>query len=97
MVASVGLEAFIDETVRLSREHNYHPTIFVGMRQRLGTIKAISQLVTSGDIQSGFQRLEQLGLLNWTIEAAVTKFPDEFSREVLQAAEWRLAQAQARD
>lgn len=54
---------------------------------------AISRLVVSGDIQSGFKRLQQLELLDWTIEAAVTKFPDEFSYEVREAAQWRLRQA----
>ena len=92
-MASVGLEAFIDELIRLSAKSGYHPTVFIGMRARHGTVPAISRLVTSGEIQSGFRRLQQLGLLDWTIEAAVTKFPDEFSREVQEAAEWRLRQA----
>lgn len=65
-MASAGLEAFIDEGIRISRQNEYHPTVFIGMRERLGTVPAISQLV-------------ELGLLDWTIEAAVTKFPDEFS------------------
>lgn len=91
-MASPALEAFIDETIHLSRKNGYHPTAFIGMRQRLGTVKAISQLVAQSDIQSGFRRLKQLGLLDWTIEAAVVKFPDEFSSEELKAAEWRLAQ-----
>lgn len=92
-MASVGLETFIDETIRLSREKGYHPTAFSAMRERYTTVPAISRLVVSGDIQSGFNRLRQLGLLDWTIEAAVMKFPDEFSREVREAAEWRLRQA----
>ncbi len=94
-MATLGLESFIDETIRLSREHGYHPTTFITMRQRHGTIGAISRLVVSGDIQSGFRRLNELGLLDWTIETAVTKFPDEFSRDVRQSAEWRLTQAKA--
>ncbi len=92
MNASIELELFIDETIRLSRQRGYHPTTFIGMRQRHGTIDAVSRLVTSGDIQSGFRRLVELGLVNWTVEMAVTKFPDEFSRPVREAAEWRLAQ-----
>ena len=32
--ASPALEAFIDETIRLSRQHGYHPTAFIGMRHR---------------------------------------------------------------
>jgi hypothetical protein len=49
--------------------------------------------MVSGEIQSGFKRLRQLGLLEWSIEAAVTKFPDEFPRQIREAAEWRLQQA----
>jgi hypothetical protein len=92
-MASSGLEAFIDESIRLSRQHGYNPTAFIVMRARLGTIDAIAQLMVSGEIQSGFKRLQQLGLLEWSIEAAVTKFPDEFSRQIREAAEWRLQQA----
>jgi len=51
-MAGIGLESFIDETIRLSRENGYHPTAFLTMRQRLGTVKAISKLVESGDIQA---------------------------------------------
>lgn len=89
-VTSPELEAFIDETIRVSREHSYHPTIFIDMRARLGTIPAITQLVESGDIQSGFRRLEALGLVDHTIEAAVVCFPDQFSRQARECAEFRL-------
>jgi hypothetical protein len=95
MPASIELETFIDETILLSAQNGYHPTIFIGMRQRHGTVGAINRLVKSGDIQSGFQKLVELGLTNWTVEMAVTKFPYEFSRDVREAAEWRLNQAKA--
>lgn len=95
--ASPELEAFIDETIKLGAAKGYHPTTFIGMRERHQTLEAISRLVTSGDIQTGFKRLVGLGLKDWTIEAAVVKFPDEFSRDVREAAEWRLAQADSGD
>jgi hypothetical protein len=88
--ASLGLEAFIDETLRLSAKHNYHPTTFVGMRARYGTHAAIFRLVVSGDLQSGFKRLCELGLKEWTIESAILKFPDEFSKEIQECAAFRL-------
>jgi len=90
--ASPELEALIDEGLRLSKERGYNPTIFVGMRHQHGTIDAIERLVQSGDMQSGFKRLKQLDLIDWTIESAVTKFPAEFSHNARQCAEWRLAQ-----
>ena len=95
-MASPSLEQFIDETIRLSGAHGYHPTTFIGMRSRHGTVDAISRLVISGDIQSGFQKLADLGLIDWTVEAAVTKFPDEFSRDVRIVAAWRLDQVTSR-
>jgi hypothetical protein len=90
--ASPSLEAFIDETIKLAKARGYSPTIFVGMRRQYGTIEAIERLVQSGDIQSGFKKLRQLGLLDWTIEAAVIKFSNEFGKHVRDCAEWRLAQ-----
>jgi hypothetical protein len=88
--ASAELETFIDETIRVSREHGYHPTIFIGMRARHGTVAAITKLVRSGDIQTGFKRLAALGLVDHTIEAAVVRFADEFSRQTRECAEFRL-------
>jgi hypothetical protein len=84
------LEAFIDECVRMCVKHKYHPTVFQGMRDRHKTIPAIEKLVQSGEIQSGFKRLKELGLLDWTIEAAVLKFPDRFSPNARECAEFRL-------
>jgi hypothetical protein len=91
-LASPALEAFVDECIRLSKERGYNPTIFVGMRHQHGTIDAIERLVQSGDLQSGFKRLKQLGLIDWTNESAVIKFAAEFSHNAKQCAEWRLAQ-----
>ena len=76
--------AFIDEGIKLAKQRGYNPTIFVGMRHQYGTVDAIERLVQSGDIQSGFKRLNQLNLLDWTIESAVTKFPAEFSHNAKQ-------------
>ena len=92
--ASLALEAFIDKSIKLAKERGYNPTIFIGMRRQYGTADAIERLVQSGDLQSGFRRLKQLDLLDWTIESAVIKFPTEFSRNARQCAEWRLQQVQ---
>ncbi|MEC5289989.1 hypothetical protein VSX64_10020 [Aurantimonas sp. C2-6-R+9] len=95
--ASPALEAFIDETIRRGREKGYVPTIFIGMRQQLGTRPAIAKLVQSGDLQSGFKRLHKLNLLDWTIEAAVEKFPNEFTADDLGCASFRLREARKGD
>ena len=89
-MASAELESFIDETIVVSAQKAYHPTTFIGMRQRHGTVEAISRLVVSGDLQSGFSRLKKLGLIEYTIEAAVMKFPMEFSKTAQECAAFRL-------
>lgn len=89
-MASAALEAFIDETIKRAAAAGYHPTEFIRMRRTYQTVPAISRLVVSGDIQSGFKRLQQLGLLDWSIEAAVLRFPEEFSRDVQECAAFRI-------
>lgn len=89
-MANAELEAFIDETIRVSAQHAYYPTAFMAMRERHGTKNAISRLVVSGDVQSGFSKLQKLGLIDYTIEAAIMKFPGEFSRQDHECAEFRL-------
>jgi len=89
-MATPDLEAFIDETIKVSREHAYHPTVFISMLHQLGTVPAITKLVESGDVQSGFKRLKSLGLLDYTIETAVLRFPNEFSARTRECAEFRL-------
>lgn len=96
-MASAELDSFIDETIRVAREKAYHPTTFIDMRRRHGTVTAISRLVESGDVQSGFKRLEKLGLLDCTIEAAVLKFPAEFSPRTRECAEFRLRLVKSSD
>ena len=93
--ASPALEALIDKSIELAKERGYNPAVFIGMRRQYGTVDAIERLVQSGDLQSGFKRLKQLSLLDWTIESAVTRFPTEFSRNARQCAEWRLQQVQS--
>ncbi len=88
------LEAFIEESILRSAAAGYHPSIFIEMRARWGTAEAIRRLVVSGDIQSGFRRLLQLGMIEWTIEAAAIKFPSIFKRDIREAAQFRLSQAQ---
>jgi transcriptional regulator with XRE-family HTH domain len=89
------LEAFIDESIRLSRQHGYYPTTFQAMRDRHTTVGAIEKLVVSGDLQTGFRKLRDLGLLDWSIEAAVMKFPHHFTRAARECAEFRLREARA--
>lgn len=92
-----ALDAFLDEMIRRAGVLGYHPKVFISMRQRHGTIAAISKPVQSGDLQTGFKRLNGLGMLDWTIEAAVVKFSNLFSRDDLECAEFRLRMARGGD
>lgn len=87
------LEMFIDESLRLSAAKHYHPTAFIRMRDQWGTREAMKRLVVSGEIQSGFRRLEDLNLLEWSIEAGVLKFPALFDKGIREAAQWRIDEA----
>lgn len=88
------LEMFIEKSLRKSYEKDYIPTTFITMRRRWGTVEAINRLVVQGNIQSGFKRMHELGLLHLTLEAAVQKFPDRFKRPIREAARFRLDQVQ---
>lgn len=44
-------------------------------------------------MQSGFKRLHKLALLEWAIEAFVENFPDEFTKDDLECASFRLLEA----
>lgn len=86
------LEQFVDEGSRLCQSKGYYPTVFMRMRQDYGTVPAIKRLVESGEKQSGFTRLKKLNLLDWSLEAAVLKFPGEpgFTRKTAANAQARL-------
>ena len=95
MSGSIELENFINESIARSKQRDYNPFIFVQMRERHGTVEAMKKLVVSGEVQSGFRRLKELNMLELSIEAAILKFPDEFTSEEQDAARWRLEQAGA--
>ncbi len=61
------LEVFINESIRVSEAKGYYPTRFKQMRERWGTVETIKRLIISGDIQSGFQKMKDLHLLEWSI------------------------------
>ena len=92
MSGSVELEKFIDELIERSKEKGHISQIFIDMRRQHGTVEAIKRLVTSKNIQKGFKRLGELNLLDLSVEAAVLRFPEEFTHEEQESAKWRLDQ-----
>jgi len=63
------------------------------MIERYGKIEALSRLVVSADLQSGFKVLRDNGLLEYTFEAIVVKYKDKFKPNIVEAAQWRIQEA----
>jgi hypothetical protein len=55
-----------------------------------GTVEALSRLVVSPDLQSGFKVLRDQDNLDSTFEAIVVRHPELFQVESVEAAQWRL-------
>ena len=85
-------EDFIDELIKRSRKGGHIPMVFINMRRRYGTVEAIKRLVDSKDIHKGLRRLQKLGLLHLSLEAAVWKFSDKFTIEIKELARRKLEQ-----
>jgi hypothetical protein len=88
-----GLELFVDESVRRWQANGYEPILFLAKRDQNGTHDTLTQLVVSGELHVGFEKLRNLNLLDWSMEAAVLRFPGRFNETTIEAAEARLAQA----
>lgn len=63
------------------------------MIERYGAVDALSRLVVSADLQQGFEVLRDLGQLNQTFESLIVRYPHRFSPNVVEAAQWRLDNA----
>ena len=68
------VEAWVDESIRQSKARGYHPGDFIRMRAADGgrSIQVIERLVQSGEVQSGFRRMKQIGLLEWSLDSSST-------------------------
>jgi hypothetical protein len=85
------LEVWVDESIRRSQARGYHPTDFIAMRDRHGTVPAMERLMQSGQIQSGLVRLNALGMAQeWSVEAGILRFPQRFTLSAREAAQFRL-------
>ncbi len=58
-----------------------------------GYIPALSRLVQSPYLQTGFRVLRDRGDLGNTFEAVIVRFSNEFSVQATEAAQWRLDNA----
>jgi hypothetical protein len=97
----MNLESEFQQACELAVEEcralGYLPTAWISMIHGPGgAVAAARRLLTSGDVQSGFERLIRMGRQDLTVEHAVL---DEYWAEVFsdahrEAARWRLTQAQ---
>ena len=58
-----------------------------------GAIEALSRLVESADLQSGFRILRDRDQLDSTFEALIVRHEGQFRNNVVEAAQWRLDNA----
>jgi hypothetical protein len=80
------------------RRVGYIPTAWIGMMHGpSGAVAAARRLLTSGDVQSGFERLIRMGRADLTVEQAVLddRWGEFFTDAHREAAQWRLTQARS--
>ncbi|MFT8895645.1 MAG: hypothetical protein ABF968_01625 [Acetobacter sp.] len=87
-----ALKTWVAESIRISAAHNYYPSYFIEMIKRYGERRAMARLMTSGEIQTGFSKLDKLNLAHeWSVEAGVLKFDKLFTEQEKDVARFRLA------
>jgi hypothetical protein len=86
------IEAFIEESIRHWRAHHVENALFMEMREVHGTVGAIKALLHKAGTASELHEFALSGLYDWSIEAAVIKFPAEFSPADVERARRRIDQ-----
>jgi len=87
--------AIVDAAVEECGEFGYFPGYFVRMLEEKGAFMTAKQLVASGEIQSGLQRLAKEGRLELSIESIMCRFSYLFTAEEIEAAKWRIEKAKS--
>lgn len=64
------------------------------MIERHGHIEALSKLAVSANLQQGFKVLRDRNRLDMTFEALIVRHAKDFPDDVVEAAKWRLENAQ---
>jgi hypothetical protein len=84
------LEEFIEDSLQRSRERGYIPHDFLDGVDQHGLITEITRRVEGSEFKSGLLKVLELGLVDWSLEAAVLKFPDRFTDLTVAYARARL-------
>jgi len=92
------LDLFIHKGLELSLAKGYPAPVFRRMLHDHGTVEAVRRLAEADVLQSGLRELAKLGLLEWSAEEAVVKFPKLFPRPLTrESARFKLEQARKGD
>jgi hypothetical protein len=83
------------EAINAAEQYGYDPTAWLAMIDRHGAAEAARRLLASGDTQTGFARLIELGRPDLTVEWAALDdaWAPLFHDVHRRAARWRLVQA----
>jgi hypothetical protein len=86
---------FIGYGERLTKEYGRTPRRWMNKRNQVGVIQATRCFVDSEKISDGLLWAVENGLEDYTLEAAVLRFPHEFNNdeELITMANWRLSKA----
>jgi hypothetical protein len=91
------LDAWLDEASTRCSAKGFPPGPVPAMLKTRGNVGAMEYMVTQTPLErTPLQRLIRAGLRDWTIEAGVLKFADQFKPHVRAAAKFRLDYAEGR-
>ena len=87
---SKAMNDWADRSIRQCVRLGYVPKVFVALRIDHGTRGAFRKLLMSGHVESGLDRVIELGHPQLSVEwATVNLFRDEFTRGEVEAARWK--------
>jgi len=91
-----AFDARMRHTITESSALGYYPSRFAQMINESSGVLVAKKLVASGDIHYGLQELKKLGRLDLSVESVMLEdeFRSCFTRAELEAAQWRLQQAE---
>ena len=59
------------ETCVIAQQNGYRPSVLIGLLSQLGGVGAAKRLLQTSEVQSGLNKLWELGLLHLSVEAHV--------------------------
>jgi len=87
------LEAWIDVATSVCASHGFPLGRWPNMRRQHGAVKAMKKVLSLPLVSTPLCRLKRAGLAEWSVEAGVLRFPDEFTAAERENARFRLDNA----